>query len=49
MPPVHIEPVGQTVPQAPQLLASLCKVVQIPEQFVWPLEQSALHLPFEQT
>jgi hypothetical protein len=46
---VQTEPVGQTVPQAPQLFASLCRVVQMPEQFVSPLEHSALHLPLEQT
>ncbi len=35
---------GQIVPQAPQLRASNARMVHVPPQFVWPLEQ---HLPLE--
>jgi hypothetical protein len=49
MPPLQIKPLGHTVLQLPQWLASVCKVVQIPEQIVWPLEHSALQVPLEQT
>lgn len=42
---MHFCPLEQTVPQPPQLLASVCVSEQPPEQHVWLLEQTVPQLP----
>jgi hypothetical protein len=41
--------VGQTLPQVPQLDVSLPRVRHAPLQGVWPLGQTLVHVPLEQT
>ena len=45
LPASQICPVAQTWPQVRQFLASVCRLTQVPEQFVLPAEQ---HTPFVQ-
>lgn len=39
-PAVQVCPLPQAMPQAPQLAASVCKFLQVPEQLVWPAMQT---------
>ena len=55
-PPVHTQtpaeqtcPLGQTLPQEPQLLGSVASVVQPLAQRVWPAEQEGPQTPLVQT
>ena len=39
-PAVQVCPVAQAMPQEPQLAASVCRFLQVPEQLVWPVTQT---------
>src|SRR5580692_1196307 len=38
-PAAQVWPVVQAMPQVPQLAASVCRFLQVPEQLVWPVGQ----------
>jgi hypothetical protein len=45
-PAVHFPKVLQALPQAPQLLTSVCRFTHVPLQLVNPLGQVATQVPF---
>ena len=48
LPAWHTRFLLQTVPQAPQLLGSVCRSWQVPEQAVWPAGHASAHAPLTQ-